>query len=98
MRDSGMLGYFKKDTILEYYNGSCKLIWDPKSKETDRTSSFIPKEELSLEKVSFISDKRNLIPDLIDSNATVKKEHVLCQRDVYGFPDCRERGERAGCA
>jgi AAA15 family ATPase/GTPase len=85
MRDSGMLGYFKKDTILEYYNGSCKLIWDPKSKKLTGTSSFIPKEELSLEKVSFISDKRNLIPDLIDSNATVKRSMFYANETYMDF-------------
>lgn len=74
VKNSGMLGYLKPDTVLMYKNGSCILEWDPKSRKLKGTSVFIPKEELSLEKVSFISDKRNLIPDLIDSNAAIRSD------------------------
>lgn len=73
LKTSGLLGYLKADTELEYHNGSCALIWDPKTRKLKGTSVFIPKEELSLEKISFISDKRNLISDLVDNNASIRK-------------------------
>jgi predicted ATP-dependent endonuclease of OLD family len=73
LKTSGMLGYLKADTELEYHNGSCILIWDPKAKKLKGTSVYIPKEEMSLEKISFISDKRNLISDFVDNNSSIKK-------------------------
>ncbi|HRM89868.1 MAG TPA: AAA family ATPase [Thomasclavelia ramosa] len=73
LKNSSMLGYLKPDTVLEYHNGSCTLTWDPKTKKLKGTSVYIPKEELSLEKISFISDKRNLISDLVDNNTSIKR-------------------------
>lgn len=73
LKTSGMLGYIKTNTVLEYQNNSCHLILDSNSKKLKGTSVYIPKGELSLEKISFISDKRNIISDLVDNNTSIKK-------------------------
>lgn len=85
LNHSGMLGYLKSDTVIIYVNGSCRLEWIPKSKKLSGTSAFIPKEELSLEKISYISDKRNLIPDLIDNNVTVKRNMFYVSDTLADF-------------
>lgn len=73
LKSSGLLGYLKPDTEMEYSNGSCSLVWDPKGRKLNGTSVYVPKEELSLEKISFISDKRNAISDLVDSNMSIRR-------------------------
>ncbi len=73
LKNSGMLGYIKPNTVLEYHNNFCHLIWDSNGKTLKGTNVYIPKTELSLEKISFISDKRNIIPDLVDNNTSIKK-------------------------
>ncbi len=85
LRNSGMLGYLKQDTVLEYHNGSCALIWDPKVKKLKGTSVYIPKEELSLEKISFISDKRNLISDLVGNNISIRRNMFYTNETYYDF-------------
>lgn len=69
---NGLADFLRTDTEIIYQNGSCRLEWNPASNKLKGTSNYIPKEELSLEKISFISDKRNLISDLIDGNVSIK--------------------------
>nr|MBP7471820.1 ATP-binding protein [Prevotella sp.] len=85
LKNTGLLGYLKQDTILEYHNGSCALIWDPKAKKLRGTSVYIPKEELSLEKISFISGKRNLISDFVDNNASIRKNMFYTSETYSDF-------------
>lgn len=74
LKTSGMLGYLRTDTIFRYSNGACELEWDANSKKLKGTDKYIPKNELSLEKISFISDKRNIIPDILDHNVSIKRD------------------------
>ena len=73
LKNSGLLSYLRTDTELEYHNGSCSLVWDPKGRKLNGTSVYVPKDELSLEKISFISDKRNAISDLVDNNMSIRR-------------------------
>jgi AAA15 family ATPase/GTPase len=58
LRNNGFLDYPKPDTDIIYQKGSITIRY----KTALRTSPIsVPKEELSLEKMSFIADKRNLI-------------------------------------
>jgi len=85
LKNSGLLGYLQNDTELKYCNGSCVLEWDPSKKKLKGTSFYIPKEELSIEKISFISEKRNMIPDLLDHNASVKKDMFYASETYSDF-------------
>ncbi len=71
IKKNGMDSYLKSDTEIYYSNGSCTLNF--KGGKLLGTQSFVPREELSLEKISFISDKRSLISDMIESNVVQKK-------------------------
>lgn len=73
LKNNGLTDYLRSDSVLVYKNGSLELRWEPEKKKLIGTTSFIPKDELSLEKISFISDKRNLISDIIDNNMSLKK-------------------------
>lgn len=61
---NGLSEYMCKDTFFEYRNGSCTIKYE-KGKLTG-TNYIIPQNELSLEKIVFISDRRNVIPDIFE--------------------------------
>ncbi len=73
LKNNGLADYLRPDSELVYKNGSLELSWEPEKKKLKGTTTFIPKDELSLEKISFISDKRNLISDIVDNNMSLKK-------------------------
>ncbi len=73
LKNNGLTDYLRSDSELVYRNGSLELKWEPEKKKLKGTTTFIPKDELSLEKISFISDKRNLISDIVDNNMSLKK-------------------------
>ena len=85
LKHNGILGYLQHDTVLIYKNGSLLLEWDSKAKKLRGTSSFIPKNELSLEKISYISDKRNLISNIVDNNLTIKREMFYLNETFSDF-------------
>lgn len=61
LKNNGFSDYLKSDTDIIYQKGDTKIYY--RNKLT--TSPIVPKEELNLEKMSFIADKRNLIPDIL---------------------------------
>jgi predicted ATPase len=85
LKNNGILGYLKPTTVLIYQNGSLTLEWDSKTKKLKGTSSYIPKEELSLEKISYISDKRNLISNIVDNNLSIKRDMFYINETYSDF-------------
>ena len=85
LRNCGLIDYLRPDSEIVYRNGELELKWDPDSKKLKGTSSYIPKEELSLEKISFISDKRNLISDIIDNHLPLKKDMYYLSETYSDF-------------
>lgn len=67
--NGGLEEYIKSNTEIIYQRGDC-IIEYKKGKLT--VGDIQDKTQLSLEKISFISDKRNLIPDIL-SNKTSKE-------------------------
>lgn len=64
LKENGLIEYLKENSEIIYKKGSFtvrfenKLVFPPK----------VEKVELSLDKMCFISDKRNLIPDILENN------------------------------
>ena len=58
--------YLNKDTEIIYTKGSTKIHYKNKL----ATSPLVPENELSLDKMSFISEKRNQIPDILSGKDT----------------------------
>lgn len=76
LKQDGLLDYLRDDTFLYYKRGSCEMKYE--NKKFSIPKGKIPQQELSLEKISYISEKRNIIPDIIDHNVTLnKKEFYL---------------------
>ena len=75
LKQDGLTSYLNADTFFSYSRGSCSMVYsnkDPKRKFR-LVNQHIPKEELSLEKISYISEKRNLIPDVFNHILTINK-------------------------
>jgi predicted ATPase len=67
LRNGGMEQYIKSNTEIIYRRGDCVIEY--------KKGKLIPndiqdKTQLSLEKICFITDKRNLIPDILANNTT----------------------------
>jgi predicted ATPase len=70
LKNNGFSDYLKPDTDIIYQKGSIIIHY----KTALRTSTIsVPQEELSWEKMSFIADKRNLIPDILAANKISSK-------------------------
>lgn len=70
LNNNGISDYLKPDTDIIYQKGSIIIHY----KTALRTSPIsVPKEELSWEKMCFIADKRNLIPDILAASKLSSK-------------------------
>lgn len=75
IRENGLFDYVNNNTEIFYRNGSFEILY--KNKTLSGTKSYVKKDELSLEKMAFISDKRNMVSELVESNANVKRMFYL---------------------
>jgi len=66
LRSGGLSDYIKGNSEIIYQKGSTTLHYG----DALKLPSTVTKDELSLEEMSFISDKRNLIPDILAHNKT----------------------------
>jgi len=81
LKNNGFEDYIKEDTEILYTNGLCEISYfNGKLNGTDR---LIDSSELSLEKICFVSDKRNLIPDILANN-TEKKTAGFFLKETLG--------------
>ncbi len=72
VKEDGLNNYMKSDTYFLYSRGECEMEF---SKNKFRlVKQRIPREELNLEKIAYISEKRNLIPDVLEHNLMVGKK------------------------
>lgn len=63
--------FVKPTTRIEYRNGSITLVFE--NNQLKGASVYVPKEELALEKIAFIADKRVCIPDLLTNHISVRQ-------------------------
>ena len=75
-----MSGFLYPDTVFVYKNGSTTIEYS--GKKLKGTNSYVPRDELSLEKIVYVSDKRNIIPDIYDGNAKIQKR-LFYLNDTY---------------
>lgn len=73
--------YISNDTEIIYKRNNNTVSY----KNSLSTSIIIPESELSLEKMSFIADKRNLIPDILAAQKITAKKNDLNIDDTISF-------------
>ena len=63
LKNDGIGDYLTPTTEIIYRNGDCSIKYNPKTGL--KTTDIKDRTQLSIEKISFISDKRNIIPDIL---------------------------------
>ncbi len=81
LKQDGLNGYLSPDTFIHYSRGTCAMEYSNSKFKLLRQR--IPAGELNLEKISYISEKRNLIPDVLDHNLSVSKK-AFYLNEVWG--------------
>lgn len=64
LRRDGLYGYLKPNTEIRYSNGAISLFYR-KGHRLQGADTIVPPQEMSLEKIAFVSDKRMAIPNII---------------------------------
>ncbi len=75
MKTIGLESYLNANTKIVYSNGDITISVEKGSLKG--TSQYIPATQLSLEKISFIADNRNLVADILENKVTAKKQYYL---------------------
>lgn len=68
----GLDGYLRADTVVRYSRGACEMAYE--HSKFKLIHQRIPREELNIEKISFISEKRNLIPDAMAHDLSLNRK------------------------
>jgi hypothetical protein len=73
LNDNGLIEYLKGETEIIYQKGEATIHY----KSRLATSPIVRQEELSLEKMCFIADKRNIIPDILANKTSLQSDFYL---------------------
>jgi hypothetical protein len=73
LKSNGIFKYLHTDSEIRYQNGETIIHY----KTALRTSKTVPEEELSLEKMTFIGDRRNIIPDILAKKVDIRDDFFL---------------------
>jgi len=82
LRISGFEGYLNKNTEIIYSRGNCIIEF---KKGKLNAEKIIDYSQLSLEKMSFISDKRNIIPDILSNNFDKKNAGFFLRETLNDY-------------
>lgn len=89
IKNGGMEGYLKRSTEIIYSMGDCVISYSPASGLSVGT---IPSwEGISLEKICFITDKRNILPDLTSGGTTISIANFYLRELVKDYLDSVEK-------
>lgn len=75
LKTSGLESYLKPLSKIIYTNDDVVIYVE--NGKLKGTVQFIPPAQLSLEKISFIADNRNLVSDILDNKVTAKNQYYL---------------------
>lgn len=82
LKTSGILEYLKQDSVIVYRRGDYEIRMQNRSVNIRYT---IAKEDLCLDKVCFISDKRAMIPDFLDNKLERRIANYYLQDTMDNF-------------
>ena len=72
IKRDGLMDYLRNDTFMRYGRGECEMLYQNGKFRIVKGKS--PQKELNLEKISFISEKRNIIPDYMEHNVSINQK------------------------
>lgn len=73
LSNNGLVGYIKEDTEIIYTRGKNTITY----KGGLNASTLIEPEDLCLDKMSFVGDKRNIIPDMLANKVSSQSDFLL---------------------
>ncbi|MDR2864357.1 MAG: AAA family ATPase [Spirochaetaceae bacterium] len=73
LSNNGILDYLRPASEILYQNGETIIHY----KTALRTSKTVPEDEISLEKMAFIGDRRNIIPDILANKVDIRDDFFL---------------------
>lgn len=82
LKTSGILEYLKQDSVIEYRRGNYQITMRNRSVNVRFT---IAPDDLCLDKVCFISDKRSMIPDFLDNKLERRIANYYLQDTMDNF-------------
>lgn len=82
MKTSGILEYLKADSVIVYRRGNYEIKMQNRSVNI---RFVIAQEDLCLDKVCFVSDKRAMIPDILDNKMERKIANYYLQDTMDNF-------------
>lgn len=80
---NGLNSFVTKETYIHYINDSFEI--QIKDRKIRFTKKNVPKEELTIQKISYISDKRVMIPDLASGNVTLRHNMFYLDETYLNF-------------
>lgn len=83
LKFSGIDEYVKENTEIYYENDGCRIFYTKEGLVTPR--KVIPQDKLSLNKICFISDKRNEIADVIAGKTRVEQTESYFEETLSDF-------------
>lgn len=86
LQDDGIYDYLRKDTYIEYRNDEVCLTITGKKGDFKQVSKASP-DNLCLEKVAFITEKRNMIPDLLANRMKEKDAPYYVRQLIAEFQE-----------
>ena len=72
LKNDGIYDYLSDSTFFRYSRGS--FVMSYQDSKFHSSQKDVPTDELSLEKVAYLSEKRTLIPDVLEHNLTVTQK------------------------
>lgn len=75
LKNNGLDDFLKSQTEIVYKNGNYTIVCQ--GSKLKMLSKYVPKEELSLEKIAFISDQRSIISDLLQDGTHTTSNFYL---------------------
>lgn len=71
IKNGGLEGYLKPDTKIVYRMGACEISYNAALPKSLVAGSVNEWNEIGLEKICFISDKRNIVPEIASGSLSI---------------------------
>ena len=82
IKNNGFDGYISENTVIVYKRGKYTIEYKNGKLNPNVT---VANEDLSLDKMSFISDKRNVIPDILSKTVSVTNKNLYLNETYNDF-------------
>lgn len=88
LKNNGLEDFVRESTYIVYRKGDCEISYN--KKEGLRVGNIDSWEGISLEKISFISDKRNMIPEILQRNGDQKNLNFFLRESLDDYKKATE--------